>query len=155
MKKTIDVANVLLQNSASEILILQRAPRLNRGYYWGLPGGMIDPGETPLEAATRELVEETGVKESDISINGLMRFLVKMPEENISIISVRAKLINGSAAVNIDPAEHIAYKWSSVDEILNSRELLPCVPTMIAMALDSKKDFVDLSISPGTVVSQL
>lgn len=27
---------------------------------WELPGGRIDPGETPRRAATRELLEETG-----------------------------------------------------------------------------------------------
>jgi 8-oxo-dGTP pyrophosphatase MutT (NUDIX family) len=28
---------------------------------WGLPGGIIDPGEEPADAAVREIFEETGV----------------------------------------------------------------------------------------------
>lgn len=37
---------------------------------WEFPGGAIDEGETPLEAAERELFEETGAIKSDINIIG-------------------------------------------------------------------------------------
>lgn len=33
----------------------------NRGHYWGFPKGHAEEGETPLEAAMRELKEETNL----------------------------------------------------------------------------------------------
>lgn len=54
-------ADVLLWRG-DKLLILQRA---NDGMFsdeWCIPGGHIDPGEEPIEAASRELFEETGIK---------------------------------------------------------------------------------------------
>lgn len=39
---------------------------------WTLPGGRIEPGETPAEAAERELLEETGPKAQALTF--LMRY---------------------------------------------------------------------------------
>ena len=42
-------------------ILLVRQYRLPaRQYLWELPAGRVDPGETPLKAAKRELAEETG-----------------------------------------------------------------------------------------------
>jgi ADP-ribose pyrophosphatase len=44
-------------------VLLVRQYRLPaRRYLWELPAGRMDPGETPLQAAKRELKEETGYK---------------------------------------------------------------------------------------------
>src|SRR5690625_498719 len=45
----------------SEVLLLQRnyPPFSGR---WAAPGGKIKPGETPVQAAQRELAEETGLQ---------------------------------------------------------------------------------------------
>lgn len=36
---------------------------------WDIPKGHIDPGETDEETALRELIEETGISDSDIKID--------------------------------------------------------------------------------------
>ncbi len=42
------------------VLIVQRGKEPGRGI-WSLPGGHVEPGETALAAAQRELGEETGI----------------------------------------------------------------------------------------------
>ena len=44
-------------------ILLVKQFRLPAGQYlWELPAGRLDPGETPIQAAKRELIEETGYR---------------------------------------------------------------------------------------------
>lgn len=38
------------------------------GRYWGFPKGVIEPGETPEEAALREISEETGIPRGALTL---------------------------------------------------------------------------------------
>ena len=45
-----------------EQLLLVRNRRRNDSVEWSTPGGVVDPGETFLEALGREVLEETGIQ---------------------------------------------------------------------------------------------
>jgi 8-oxo-dGTP pyrophosphatase MutT (NUDIX family) len=43
---------------------------ISDGRYWGLPKGIVEPGETPGEAALREISEETGLPRTALTLLG-------------------------------------------------------------------------------------
>ena len=67
-----EIKRAILQHNGSAVImpvddkkrvLLVRQYRLPaRSYLWELPAGKVDPGETPLQAARRELKEETGCR---------------------------------------------------------------------------------------------
>ncbi len=67
------------------ILLTRRGSRLNsHSNQWALPGGRIDPGETPLEAAMREIHEEVGLQ---IPEDGLLGRLDDYPTRSGYVIT--------------------------------------------------------------------
>ena len=53
-------ADALVQNERGDVLLVRRADDGR----WAMPGGWIDPGETPEQAVVREVAEETGLQVS-------------------------------------------------------------------------------------------
>nr|WSW67009.1 NUDIX domain-containing protein [Streptomyces sp. NBC_00995] len=54
-------ARVICLDAADRLLLLRWRDPVGGSWLWEPPGGGIEPGETPLVAARRELAEETGL----------------------------------------------------------------------------------------------
>lgn len=51
----------MVVNADGEVLVVSQ-----RGTSWSLPKGHIDPGESALEAARREIYEESGIRDLEL-----------------------------------------------------------------------------------------
>lgn len=65
-------ARVLIVDDADRVLLLRWEPR-DTGPAWLVPGGGIEPGETVVEAARRELAEEIGLTGVEVGPTVLTR----------------------------------------------------------------------------------
>jgi len=55
-------AVMLAVDEKKRVLLVRQFRLAARTAMWELPAGRVDPGETPLKAAKRELIEETGYR---------------------------------------------------------------------------------------------
>jgi mutator protein MutT len=86
---------------------------------WGFPGGAIELGETPEEAAIREVKEETGL---DVQVETLIGIYtdsdIKYPngdEAHSICIAYRLKAVSGQLAC--DGVETAALQYFAMDEL--------------------------------------
>tara|TARA_Y100000310_G_scaffold334647_1_gene414874 strand:- start:263 stop:667 length:405 start_codon:yes stop_codon:yes gene_type:complete len=93
---------------------------------WALPGGKVEPGETPLQAAVRETKEEMNLDVKKLKQLGF--------HPQASVVSYYTRSYDGD--VQIDH-EHTDWAWVADSEIKNY-DLAPEVFEMYKWVLDNE-----------------
>ena len=110
-----DTATIIPVTEDGKIIIaLQEQP--HRLPFIGLVGGRVDEGEDILEAAKRELLEETGYKGKDWILFDAVQPVGKIEWAIYTFIAKGCKKVGEQ---NLDGAEKIELKFLTFDEFIN------------------------------------
>lgn len=161
---------IILLNSKNELLLLSTDDKSIKnkdgnynGKFWQLVGGKIEEGETPIEAAKRELFEETGLNESDVIFGdivwkGELDLNMKGSMTHINQCFIYAKTKKESVTLkNLTNEEKPVIKsleWLSLEQIKNSNDIIyPVVlpeylPDIINGNFPKETLIIDLSKQP-------
>jgi len=118
------VSRVILKNDNGEYLLQKRADDMfiYPGFWDSSAAGHVDEGETPIEAAYRELVEEVGI--SDIDLVEIGQHYNEMEERSGYISKIFSHIFIGKFTgdiknLKLEPAEVTRVEWFSKHKILN------------------------------------
>ena len=111
-----------------EVLLIRRANPPRQGE-WSLPGGRIEPGEPVLDAAHRELREETGVEAELIGLIDVVDGVFPEHERHYVLIDYAMRWTAGEPVAGDDASEARFFaidaalalvEWSETERVIRT-----------------------------------
>jgi 8-oxo-dGTP pyrophosphatase MutT (NUDIX family) len=116
-KKTESAGGIVL-NKTGRVLVVNQ-----RGTSWSLPKGQVDPGETKLEAAIREIAEESGILRLTMikDLGSYSRYKIGLGEmkEDKSELKVIHMFLFKTDETKLAPSDpdHPEARWVHADDV--------------------------------------
>ena len=113
------VVNVIVFQD-NKILLVKRAENLPEGGKWGLPGGFMDRDETLVDAARREVREETGYEINEVKLIRVIDNPQSPREDRQNVTFIYST--NSAKKVAEGDEESSEVRWFTVDELPSEKE---------------------------------
>ena len=104
-KDAADKAAGIMLIAGNEVLLLKRSDMGDMPGTWAFPGGKLEDGETPEEAALRESYEETGLKPANLES------IDSSDDGAVEYTTYLAKVDKADPALN---DEHTEFRWADL-----------------------------------------
>jgi 8-oxo-dGTP pyrophosphatase MutT (NUDIX family) len=128
------------------VLITRRAAGKDYPLTWEFPAGSALAGETSVEAATRELREETGLSPDPARFRFIGRFT-----EPSALVDIYTAPVPDGSVLALDPEEVAEADWVTVDDVERLRHIeafaAPWLPRLDAL-WQSMEDAIGEDLSP-------
>jgi 8-oxo-dGTP diphosphatase len=108
---TVEIA-LALPLRDQRVLVVRRAAGSHLAGFWEFPGGKIECGEQPSQAAARELCEETGLVAAELEPLGL--FVHEYPDRTLRFHAFLA--LDSAGELRVDGERE--WKWAGLSELL-------------------------------------
>ncbi len=106
----------ILVKSGDKVLLCKRCSKCSLPNVWSFPSGHVEKGESTLDAARREFLEETDVKISNVRLLGLLKSRTGKGLVYVYLHETK-KTIEPDLDNAKDGEEHSECKYFSLDEI--------------------------------------
>src|SRR5205085_10144430 len=98
-KRLVPCVGAIARDDEGRLLVIRRAHSPGAGL-WSIPGGRIDPGETPEQALVREVQEETGL---EVSVGRLLGTVERDAGESVyAIADYECEFVSGTLRAGTD-----------------------------------------------------
>lgn len=142
-------SRLMILDEKGKLLLFQYKDEHSPDPFWATAGGELKPGETYLEAAQRELYEETGLENE---IGGLVleredvfavaRSVPAVWQESYFLVNCSSECKVFAAAWTEEEKSTIQnWKWWSHEEMQSNADVFKpeCLPTLLRDILDSRR----------------
>lgn len=132
----VGIGGVVLNERRELLVVVERYHRVSRPGFYKLPGGALTQGEHLVDAAIREVYEETGVRTKFEALVCLRHWHgYRYGKSDIYFV---ARLSPLSEEINLDQTEIEECRWMPVDEYLNHPTVHSFNKAIVRAALDSQ-----------------
>lgn len=108
-----EVSTVFMEHNQKILVLLRSRCELSPDT-WGVPGGKLEKGETPLECLVREIKEELDIEAETKDLNYKLSVFVHHPKIKYKLHLYAWKL-DQLPNIKLNPDEHVDFMWQPIE----------------------------------------